>query len=163
MPRASVVRRVLYKQAGFATILIYLGFAAAIVGTVAGLYLTITRTADRAGYERGIGEARRAAEIQRARESLQAMTAAERGEKDRVKIRTVYRTITQSVDRVVAADPAYADMCLPDTGVRSANAALRGPAGTRPDQPQPDNPLPGPYRAPGRPAWDGAAKAGGDR
>ena len=152
------------RQRGFAAILIYLGLAAGIVGTIAGLYLKITRTADRAGYERGIGEARRAAEIQRARESLQAMQAAERGEKDRAKIRTVYRTITQTVDRVVAADPAaYADMCLPDTGVRSANAALRGPAGKGADQPQPDSPMPAPDGASGRPARDGAAKAGGDR
>lgn len=50
-------------------------------------------------------------------------------EKARNDRKTVYRTITQQVDKVVTRD-VYRNVCLDDDGVRSINSALAGTADT---------------------------------
>lgn len=75
---------------------------------------------------------------QREAEATQGNQAAEKKEQGDAKAKVVYRTITQTVDKIVER-PVYRNVCLDDDGLRSANAALSGaitPA-AQPDQPVP--------------------------
>lgn len=77
---------------------------------------------------------------QRDAEAKQGNQAAEKKEQGDAKAKVVYRTITQTVDKIVDR-PVYRNVCLDDDGLRSANAALVGaitPAA------QPDKPVPKP-------------------
>jgi hypothetical protein len=87
------------------------------------------------------------------KEAAAATQVAQTEEKERV----VYRTIVQTVDRIVEK-PVYRDrVCLDADGLRAANSALLGTAA--PGQPDPALPAVKPAR--GRPSGHGPAQAGG--
>jgi hypothetical protein len=83
------------------------------------------------------------AQLQKTREAWQqqADEAAKSLEKDRGQTRTVYRTITQQVDKIVDR-PVYRNVCLDADGLRLANAALGGLAVEAPAPSQPRNLVP---------------------
>jgi hypothetical protein len=65
-------------------------------------------------------------------------------EESRANVRTVYKTITKRVERIVDR-PVYVRECLDDDGLHAVNDALRGSASPR----QPDPALPAPEPAGG--------------
>lgn len=110
-----------------------------------------------AACEQRIAEMVKDSQERKDKEAVKANTASGGLEKDNAKTRTVYKTITQTVDKIVER-PVYRNVCLDDDGLRSANAALAGaltPAG------EPDSTLPKPDPAGGRRGGDGAAQTGG--
>ncbi len=62
---------------------------------------------------------------QRDKEQKQANVAVTKLESSNDKAKVVYRTITQSVDKLVDR-PVYTNICLDPDGVRIANQALTG-------------------------------------
>ena len=58
-------------------------------------------------------------------EQKQANRAATQLEAAHVKTRVVFRTITETVEKIVEK-PVYRDMCLDDDGLRAVNTALAG-------------------------------------
>ena len=74
----------------------------------------------------------------RAEEAAKSAAAAKELEIERAKKKVVYRTITQTVDRIVDR-PVYSNICLDDDGLRCLDAAIRGEsaAGCKPDDPMP--------------------------
>lgn len=75
---------------------------------------------------------------QRDREQAATQAASTKLESGNAKAKVVYRTITQTVDKVVEK-PVYRSICLDDDGLRVANEALTGtlaPA-AKPDKPMP--------------------------
>ncbi len=137
------------RMQGFiASPLFFYGMAAAIaVALVAGAGLKVYRS----GYEAGKNEVY--AEIRETEIAMEAKEDAASGalEQDREKARTVYRTITKEVDRVVEK-PVYRDACFDPDGVRLANAAL---AGALLPAREPDRRVP--------PAGPSGGREGGDR
>lgn len=94
---------------------------------------------------------------QREREQQQAAFATTKLEAGNVQAKVVYRTITQTVDKVVEK-PVYRSMCLDDDGLRVANQAL---AGSLAAPRQPDKPMPRSPAAPGRNSGLSVAEIGG--
>jgi len=64
---------------------------------------------------------------QREAEAKRAGGASAGLEKDRGKNRIVYRTITESVEKIVDR-PVYSNICMDDDGLRLLTAAVRGEA-----------------------------------
>lgn len=58
-------------------------------------------------------------------EATQANTAATKLETGNAQARIIYKTITQTVDRIVER-PVYSGACLDDDGLRAVNEALAG-------------------------------------
>lgn len=117
------------KQRGY-TLIIYLVLALAILGSLAGLYALVDANwSTSAGVAEGKtlkqAEWDKKAREQRQGEEKQAAAAATTLETDNAKARTVYRTITQTVDRYIDR-PVYKNICLDADGLASANAALTG-------------------------------------
>ncbi len=69
------------------------------------------------------------------------MDAANNYEVSNAQAKVRYRTITESVDRIVDR-PVYRDRCIDDDGVRLAQLALSGVAVKAPDPSQPDAGMP---------------------
>lgn len=91
------------------------------------------------GYERGKAECEQAAKAQREAELKASAAASTKLEASNAKAKTIYRTITRTVDKIVER-PIYRDRaCFDDDGLRAANDALRGPraAAGKPDEPVP--------------------------
>lgn len=105
------------KQRGYVQLLLLGAGVAAVAGA---LWWTYSSGYD-AGYDARIVEEQ---EVQGEQE-VQEAAASTSLEGDREKVRTVYRTITEEIERVVEK-PVYRDMCLDDDGLRLANAALAG-------------------------------------
>lgn len=126
----------------------YVALAALIVSAGGYAYHVVRK----AGYDEAKAECIAASITQRAREAKQSNVAGKSLEDDREKTRTVYRTITQSVN-VYVDRPVYRADCFDADGLRDANAALRGESPTRlePDRPVPpartDGGLEGGHRA----------------
>jgi hypothetical protein len=77
-----------------------------------------------------------AAQLQKTRDAMQAQSneAVEMLEKDNARSHTVFRTITQQVDKIIDR-PVFRNICLDDDGLRLANAALSGVAAEAPTGP----------------------------
>lgn len=71
-------------------------------------------------------------------EAKKANVASDTAEKVNAKDRVVYKTITQSVDKIVDR-PIYRNICLDADGLREANSAL---ARTLPDTGKPNAAMP---------------------
>lgn len=122
-----------------------------------------------AGYFKGRSDANAACEtrvvtmVEQARlareaEATAAFKKAEKLEVDDAKAKVVYKTITQTVDRLVDR-PVYRSVCLDADGLRVANEALSGaPLPT----PKLDPPMPGLNPLRGRTWRDSAAKDSGN-
>lgn len=100
---------------------------------VAVLGIALTGFASGVKYEKGVwAQAEQKAQVnQRATERLQRQntdTAAEIHEGDKTKLRVVYRTITEEVERVIEK-PVYRDVCLDDDGLRILRSAVAGANG----------------------------------
>jgi len=119
--------------------------ARALAALLIGLALLVT------GYFRGRHDANQAAEVRigkmvadaeaaRQAEATAAFRRAEKLEVEDAKAKVVYRTITETVDRIVDRPVYRAGMCFDDDGVRAANAAL---AGTLAPAAEPDRTVPG--------------------
>lgn len=117
------------------TILIYLLAGIAILAILSGIAYKIR--------ESGKNEVRlewaEANRLQREAEAKQAAAAATKKEQGDAKAKVVYRTITQTVDKLVDR-PVYRAECFDVDGLRVANDALRGPSAP---PAKPDKPLPG--------------------
>ena len=61
----------------------------------------------------------------RAEEAAKSEAAAKALEAERAKRKVVYRTITQTVDRIVDR-PVYSNQCLDSDGLRCLSAAING-------------------------------------
>lgn len=111
-------------------LLAYLIAGIALVGALGGLYWRV----DHGGYERGKGEVQvawdAANEDARDRERTASLNAAKGLADERAKRRTITQEVTTYVDREVEK-LVYRSICLPDTGLCLANAAISGavPAG----------------------------------
>jgi len=118
------------------SLLLYGFLALAIIGSLGGISYKIHD----AGYQQAKQECERAAAEQREAEAKQASKAATKLEASDAKAKVVYRTIRQTVDKVVEK-PVYRNVCLDDPGLRVANDALSGraPAATA----KPDGTVPG--------------------
>lgn len=149
------------RQRGFATILIYLGLAAVAMGAAATLYFKVVGDAYEKGQADLVVKIEQDAKARRERDQARIGAAGSNRESDRGKIRTRYRTITETVVHYVQVDPdLYSGMCLPDDGLRAANQALtNGRSGATPGKS--DAGVPGPDPAKGRNALGGAPKAAG--
>ena len=90
-----------------------------------GLYWSI----DNGGYQRGMSvkqaEWGDSVKGQADKEVAQSSASSTRLEEGDGKQKLVYRTITQTVDRIVS-DPAYRNVCFDNYGVCVANAAING-------------------------------------
>ena len=143
------------KQRGFVW-WIYLIAAGVILAALTAIVWKIHNT----GYEKGRAEVmaawNAAATKQAEVEQAQIGKAATNLEADRVKTRTVYRTITKSVDNYIDR-PIYRNVCFDEPGLRDANAALRKATPTPASKP--DAAMPTPDGAGQRTGWDGAAKS----
>ena len=113
--------------------LILYGIAAAsIVGALYGLYhhgVTTGRADVQTKWDTAVRE-------QREKEEKQAATASTKLETSNAKSKIIYKTITQTVDKIVK-EPVYLRVCFDDAGLSVANNSLRGPSGApgKPDQP----------------------------
>lgn len=112
------------------SILLYLIIGLAIIaalGAIAAKIYDAGRDAERLDWEKKAAQQRQA-------EELRIASAAAALEVARGKAKPVYRTITQTVDRLVDR-PVYRNVCVDDDGLRCINAALRGEsaAGCGPD------------------------------
>lgn len=92
-------------------------------------------------------DAKAAAQQQAAAEAYQARTVelnaiAAQLEQARHDRKTVYRTITRDVEKVVTRD-VYRNICLDDDGVRAINDALAGTHSGQPDATLPAAPAAG--------------------
>lgn len=122
------------RQRGFGYLEIIIGLV--IIAVIAGGIFAI--------YEKGVsvGEAKikleweEANRVQREKEAAQIAAAAKELEAERAKRKVVYRTITQTVDKIVDR-PVYRNVCMDPDGLQCVNAALRGEdaAGCKPDGP----------------------------
>lgn len=83
---------------------------------------------------------------QREREEKQIGLASGKLETGNAQAKVVYRTITQTVDKLVEK-PVYRNVCLDDDGLRVANQALTGSLAAPPKS---DKPVPRPPAADGR-------------
>jgi hypothetical protein len=74
--------------------------------------------------------------LQRTRDAMQAQSneAVAMLEKDNARSHTVFRTITQQVDKIIDR-PVFHNVCLDDDGLRLANLALSGVATEAPAGP----------------------------
>lgn len=112
------------KQRGIAmTMVLYLVSAVAILGIISiGMWKI-----HHAGYLKGKAEVQlawdQAVAAQAKKEQAQSAGASTKLEADRVKTRTVYRTITKSVDKYIDR-PIYRNVCFDEPGLRDANSAL---------------------------------------
>lgn len=87
-------------------------------------------------------QASEAAQKQRQAELIQGSNASTGFENDNAKAETVFRTITEQVDRIVDR-PVYLNACLDPDGLQLANAALGGiPTATPATEPNPAMPRP---------------------
>lgn len=124
------------------SLLMYGLLALAVLGALGGIY--------GAGYRSGsnsvMNEWQTASREQRDREAKAGQKAAEKKEAGDAKAKVVYRKITQEVERVVEK-PVYRNVCLDDSGLSVARAAIRGEI---PDKPVVDQPLRSPARTSGR-------------
>ncbi len=118
------------------TILLYLVLALAVLGVISGIGYKVYQAGRDA--ERLEWEAK--ADQQRQNEELRIASAAAAYEVQRGKAKPIYRTITQTVDRLVDR-PVYRNVCFDDDGLRCANAAIRGESAAGCS---PDGPVPGP-------------------
>lgn len=123
----------------------------AILGVLGGIGYKVRQS----GYDACKVETLRDAEQLRRDEAEKSMQAGVKLEQTNAKARTVYRTITQQVDRVVDRVEYRDGVCLPPSGVSIANAALRGPDAATPE---PDGRVSAPGATDGRDAGSGAAK-----
>jgi hypothetical protein len=111
------------SQRGFGWIhlIAILAVVGVITATVIGIY--------RSGYSAGEAavklEWEEASRAQKEKEANQIKAAAAALEAERAKRKVVYRTITQTVDKIVER-PVYRNQCMDDDGLRCVNAALRG-------------------------------------
>lgn len=80
-----------------------------------------------ASYELSIAKTREATQKIVDAEAVVADVAATKLETGNAQSRIVYKTITQTVDRIVER-PVYSGTCLDDDGLQLANAALAGVA-----------------------------------
>lgn len=127
------------RARGFAIPLPLILYGVAALAIVAALW-AVYHGIEKRGYERGMAECREAAAAQREQELKAGAAASARLEESNAKAKTVYRTITREVDRIVDR-PIYRDRdCVDDDGLRAINAALRGP---RADPGKPDAAVPG--------------------
>lgn len=99
----------------------YIVAAGLVVGAFGGTYF-YGRSAGADSVQLEWEEANR---VQRAREAAQASEAAQQLEVSREKIRVVYRTITQTVDRHIDR-VELRNVCLDHVGLCLANAAISG-------------------------------------
>lgn len=121
------------------SILLYGALALAILAAVGSLIWWADRNIETsAGVERGEANVtakwEKANREQRAKEAAAANTASTQLETVREKTRTVFRTITQEVDKIVER-PVYRNVCLDDDGVQRVNAAIAAGARTAPGEP----------------------------
>lgn len=134
-------------QRGIADAWLILIALAIVLGLLGWVYHAI----DSRAYTRGKAEITQAWEKanreQRDKEAKQTASAAGKVEDGNAKARVVYRTITQTVDRVVDR-PVYRNLCLDDDGLRIAATAING--STEPAAPVPDKPVPKPAATTGR-------------
>lgn len=107
------------------------------------------------GYDSAKTECLEAAEATRKAEEKKSGSASIARESDREKTRIVYRTITQSVDKIVER-PVYRNQCLDADGLQLGNAAL---SGALTSAREPDRRVPAADAAAGRAILDGAKKA----
>jgi len=91
-------------------------------------------------------------EKQRKDEADKALKAGVKKEQGDAKAKVVFRTITQTVDKIVTRD-VYRNICLDDDGLLNVNAALSG--ALTPAR-EPDKPLP-PTVAPSGRDWSHSA------
>lgn len=75
--------------------------------------------------------------------TAQANAAVATLESQNAQAKIVYRTIVQSVDKVVDR-PVYRNVCLDDDGLRLVNAALGGAPAAPPDPGKPNATMPTP-------------------
>lgn len=113
------------NQRGIALGWMYLIGAAAVIALLAGIAYTL----EHRGYERGKAEVQaewnEAVDKEARAELDQSNTAVTNLEKADAKAKVVYRTITQTVDKLVMRD-VYRNVCLDTDGLLNANAALSG-------------------------------------
>lgn len=127
------------KAKGFA-LWVYLGIALAILAALGGLALWVDQNLETsAGVKKGRAEIQskwdQALLEQQAREAERIEAAQQKKEKADGKAKVVYRTITETVDKIVVQ---YRDKpCLDDDGLRAASRALRGSNSAEPDKPLP--------------------------
>ena len=103
------------------SILLYAILAIVILGILAGIGHSIYS----AGAKAVRLEWEEANRLQREREAKQANEAATKVEVKSAKAKVVYRTITQTVDKIVDRE-VYRNVCFDDEGLKLANAALLG-------------------------------------
>lgn len=128
----------MHKQRGIAMGWLYMIVLLLVIAAVSGLYYTI----DKRGYTRGKLEIQTAwdaaNEEERKKEAEQAAAASTQVEVKSEKAKIVYKTITQSVDKIIDR-PVYRNVCLDADGLSNANAAL---VGQIPNTGKPDGALP---------------------
>lgn len=105
------------KEKGYAQLI---AVGALVLAVGAAIWFVYEKGHD-AGYAEAYGEIREAEIAQDSRED----TASTGLEVDREKTRTVYQTITKTVDRIVER-PVYTGQCFDSEGLALANAALAG-------------------------------------
>lgn len=105
------------RQRGYVQLILIGVVALAVAGAIWYVY----EEGHDNGYADAMTEIREIEKEQKAQEAGASLAL----ETDRVRVRTVYRTITQEVDRVVEK-PVYRDVCIPDADLVLVNAALAG-------------------------------------
>lgn len=148
------------KQRGFIfapmllSALPYILGAAALLGVVWGIH--------HHGYTSGAQSVQtkwdQAVEALRLEEQTQAGNAATKLETGNAKARVIFKTITQTVDKIVTRD-VYRNVCIEPDGMQLVNAAL---SGTLPASAKPDTALPSSDPATGRHGGFGLTEARGD-
>lgn len=141
------------NQRGFAYMLVVYAIAAlAVVSLITWGVMAYNESLREQGRAEIQAKWDKAVVEQQKKEAAQIDSATKSQEAQREKARTVYRTITRNVDRVVARD-VYVHRCFDDDGMQYVNAALAGPNAT---PGKPDSRLPGPDAARGRDGRGGA-------
>ncbi len=127
-----------------------------LIGGAALAFVLATGAAGIYGHARGYDAAEKVYQLRIDKMVIEAKDAAQKSrqamldqadaalttlETQNVKARVVYKTLTQTVDRLVDR-PIYRNACLDDTGLRLANAALGGVAVAPPNPGEPNSGMP---------------------
>jgi hypothetical protein len=124
--------------------LLYLKLGVLVVGMAGSAWAAHKATSN--AWKADLLEAERAHTEALIAEIERTNTVAAELEVERGKSKTIYKTITKRVDKIIDR-PVYRNVCLDDDGLRLVRAAIAGQA---PDSGEPVSPLPKPTPLRGR-------------